>query len=123
MTDFLFVYGTLRSEESQSVLLAGLARKKATVLGSLWDLPAGYPALCLMGEETVHGELVEGVNPTQLQIIDAYEGVAEGLFRRVRIPVDWGLQRTEAWVYVMDSPHHHGGRPLTSGRWRRTRRR
>ena len=120
---FLFVYGTLRSDAKQSVLLAGCPRKKATVLGTLYSLPAGYPALCPVGSNTVHGELVEGIDEARLQILDAYEGVAEGLFRRERIAADWGLQRTEAWVYVMDAPHHHGGQPLPSGRWRRTRRR
>ncbi len=67
----------------------------------------------------MHGELVREVDEARLRLLDQYEGVAEGLYRRVQRDVDLGLRRERAWVYVMDHPVRRGGRLLTEGRWRR----
>jgi gamma-glutamylcyclotransferase (GGCT)/AIG2-like uncharacterized protein YtfP len=119
----LFVYGTLMTGASQAGLLAGLGRTTAMVRGSLWSLPAGYPALCLEGDDRVHGELVDPPSPRLLELLDRYEGVDEGLYRRVRVEVIVGLRPGTAWAWVMDAPRLHGGRAIPEGRWRAVRRR
>jgi len=114
----LFVYGTLQRGQPQGALLAPCRRVPASTRGVLWGLPAGYPALVPEGSEPVHGELVEPVDERLLGLLDHYEGVAEGLYRRVEIEVDVGLRRHVAWAYVMDHPEDRGGRRIPDGRWR-----
>ncbi len=118
----LFVYGTLCSDGDQGALLAHLSRVAATARGTLWDLPQGYPALG-PGERVVHGELVEPPDPRLLALLDAYEGVDEGLYRRVHVDVTVGLRTVRAWAYTMDDPRLQGGRLVADGRWKRARRR
>lgn len=124
MTTSLFVYGTLLGGAPQGALLARHERQPASLRGRLYHLPAGYPALDAQpqaGDPAVHGELVMRVDEARLRLIDRYEGVDEGLYRRVERDVDLGLRRIRAWVYVMDHPERRGGRLLTDGRWRRVR--
>jgi len=116
--DRLFVYGTLRGGQPQGALLAGRTRTEASTRGTLWAMPAGYPALQLVGDGRVHGELVQPVDERILAVIDHFEGVDEGLYRRVKVDVDVGLRRFAAWAYVMDHPARRGARRLTDGRWR-----
>jgi gamma-glutamylcyclotransferase (GGCT)/AIG2-like uncharacterized protein YtfP len=93
------------------------------VRGALWRLPAGYPALCLEGDDLVHGELVDAPDPRRLALLDRYEGVDEGLYRRARVEVVVGLRPMSAWAWVMEDPRARGGRRLPDGRWRSLRRR
>ena len=123
MTTHLFVYGTLRADGGHGHLLGGRRRVAATTTGALWHLPAGYPALDVHGTGTVHGELVSGVDDALLDLLDHYEGVAEGLFRRTLHPVRAGRTRVDAWMYAMDHPDRRGGRPVPDGRWTRGLRR
>lgn len=120
--DKLFVYGTLMEGQAQAGLLGAASRVPGTVRGALWALPAGYPALG-PGDGTVHGELVELRDPALLTLLDRYEGVDEGLYRRVRIEVRASLRLQLAWVYLMANPQRRGGRRLPQGRWRAPRRR
>lgn len=110
----LFAYGTLLSDSPQAGLLTGLARRPATTFGQLFRMPAGYPALVpgLNGE--VHGELVSDPGP-RLSLLDRYEGVSEGLYERVVIPVLAGGARLEAWSYVMPDAARRGGRLVRTG--------
>jgi gamma-glutamylcyclotransferase (GGCT)/AIG2-like uncharacterized protein YtfP len=119
----LFVYGTLMGGAPQGALLAGLRRSPATVRGRLYAMPAGYPALVLGGAARVSGELVQGVDPNRLVVLDRYEGVDDGLYERVQVEVDVGLERVSAEAYVMDHPERRGGRLVADGRWRRVARR
>lgn len=119
----LFVYGTLMSGNTQAAMLGRATRAASRVRGRLWSLPAGYPALEPIGEAWVHGELVTGVPPGQLAVLDAYEGVGEGLYRRVVIDAHVGLRTVAAWAWVMDRPQLRGGRAIPGGRWRSIRRR
>lgn len=122
MNTSLFVYGTLMQGQAQDGLLAGLPRTAASTRGTLWDLPAGYPALS-GGTEVVHGELVTGLDERLLELLDRYEGVDEGLYERVEIELSVGLRAEAAWAYVMEDPRRRGGRRVPSGRWQPTRRR
>ncbi len=92
----LFVYGTLRCGGEAAALLEGARRiAPATVSGALFDSGSGYPALMLAGGGKVHGE-VWRCPSALLRRLDEYEGVEDGLFRRVAIEVrDWAC-----WTYV-----------------------
>ncbi|HUE95594.1 MAG TPA: gamma-glutamylcyclotransferase family protein [Longimicrobiaceae bacterium] len=91
----LFVYGTLRRGGGMHSLLDGCRlHAEATVRGSLFDLGT-YPALVLDDRGTVHGEVWECPRETLLRL-DSYEGVGEGLFRRVRIEVG----SVPCWTYI-----------------------
>lgn len=114
----LFVYGTLRSDGPESGLLAGLGRKGARARGVLFRLPAGYPALRPGGESWIEGELVPWPGPARLALLDRYEGVAEGLFRRAELKVAADSALVSAWVYIMDDPRLRGGVAVGGNRWR-----
>ena len=110
------------ADADQGALLGDAERIPATTRGTLWGLPAGYPALSA-GAETVHGELVLLAHPQILGVLDRYEGVDQGLYRRVEIEVTARSRPHTAWAYVMDHPRSRGGRRIWSGRWTATRRR
>ena len=94
----LFAYGTLATPDASPAareLLAGCDRVgPATVRGTLYDL-GDYPALLLSGEDAVAGTLWR-CPVDRLPALDRYEGVAEGLFRRVGFRV----RGVACWVYV-----------------------
>lgn len=117
----LFVYGTLCKGQSQHGLVAHLNPRVAKVDGRLYSLSAGYPALSVTSKGWVWGELLEAPSDSLLQILDVYEGVHEGLFRRVNVDVFVGLTRHRAWTYIMDNPQKHKGSWIEGGRWRRVK--
>lgn len=114
----LFVYGTLMTDERQAGLLAGCMRQRATVAGSLWRMPAGYPAVILGASGRVHGELCRTPDARQLRVLDLYEGVDEGLYRREIVAVTYGLRQARAWIYLLNEAANRTGTPIKSGMWR-----
>lgn len=95
-TFHLFTYGTLGSRGGAGELLQGCERVRAAdVTGILYDAGA-YPALLL----TEDGQRVEGeiwsCPADRLPDLDRYEGVEEGLFRRIGVR-SGGVA---CWVYV-----------------------
>ena len=94
----LFAYGTLREAKPGTPggsLLAGCDRVgTGTVEGTLFDL-GDYPALLLSGDEPVEGTIWRCPSAL-LPELDRYEGVGEGLFRRVARRVDGHA----CWIYV-----------------------
>jgi gamma-glutamylcyclotransferase (GGCT)/AIG2-like uncharacterized protein YtfP len=106
VSDYLFVYGTLKSGFSHHKLLfcGGLQLVgTARVPGVLYDIPGeSYPAAVFgkSGSE-VEGELYR--IPTDghrtLDKIDMEEGVAEGLFARRLINVTIGEYKYPSWAY------------------------
>lgn len=114
----LFVYGTLRCGGSQEHLLGDRRRVEAWTAGTLWDLPAGYPALQRVGAGQVWGERVEPVSDDQLRMLDVYEGVPQGLYERVIVDVHVGHKVEPAWAWVMADPRGQHGKIVPGGRWR-----
>lgn len=93
----LFTYGSLASVAAgpAAELLAGCERvTEASVRGTLYDL-GDYPALLLSGSTEVPG-VIWRCPVERLPRLDAYEGVDEGLFRRVGVEVGG----VGCWVYV-----------------------
>ena len=118
----LFVYGTLLSTEHRAGFLESCSRTRATTEGILWRLPAGYPALQPTTDltATVHGELVTPIHPGLLTVLDLYESVETGPYRRVLVPVSVPGRKdlVLAWAYVVARPERHGGVRIPNGRWR-----
>ncbi|MET3292003.1 UNVERIFIED_CONTAM: gamma-glutamylcyclotransferase (GGCT)/AIG2-like uncharacterized protein YtfP [Brevibacillus sp. OAP136] len=71
----VFVYGTLCQGQRYHHIIAPFAKhtQKATVRGTLYDLPVEYPAM-IEGDNPVKGELVELQNvPEALRLLDELE--------------------------------------------------
>ena len=92
----LFAYGTLRDKGSSASLLRDCeAMGPAEIGGVLYDIDGEYPALVMYGASAVRGEIWRC--PVDiLALLDAYEGVDDGLFRRVGVEVGG----TACWTYV-----------------------
>lgn len=111
--DLLFAYGTLGPADPEAAARGGWAAD--AVRGRLFDL-GPYPALIDVDDlETgwVEGH-VRPVDRRELEgRLDPYEGVEEGLYRRVLVTTRKGRR---AWVYVYARPLPASARgPLT--RW------
>jgi len=97
----LFAYGTLAPETPDVASQEGWMAD--AVRGRLYDLGT-YPALVDHGDQDA--DWVEGyVLPVSLDqltgSLDSYEGVGEGLYRRVEATTRGGRQ---VWVYVYARP-------------------
>lgn len=92
----LFTYGTLRRGGAAAELLDGCELVgTGAVAGTLYDIDGAYPALVLAGAGRVEGEIWR-CPVDVLPRLDAYEGVAEGLFRRVGVRAG----DRACWTYV-----------------------
>ena len=117
----LFVYGTLCTGEENAGFLAGLPVEAARVKGQLYRLPAGYPALVADSAcRWVLGELVSLDGDVRLGVLDHIEGVEQGLFRRLPVPVEVGHRTVVAWAYLMERTQvrERNGVLIKRGDWR-----
>ena len=122
----LFVYGTLLRGEERDGMVLSLPVAAATTKGRLHLAPAGYPALELdptAGQ--VYGEVLTLESPAILTLLDLVEGVADGLYSRVQIPIESEDGPDHAWAYVMGTGQlrRAGCRPLKVRDWRALARR
>jgi gamma-glutamylcyclotransferase (GGCT)/AIG2-like uncharacterized protein YtfP len=72
----LFAYGTLQPGYAAYAQLCAdqvIAVEPAIVLGQLYKLPMGYPALILQGSQPVYGHRLRFANDTILSVLDDYE--------------------------------------------------
>lgn len=113
--DLLFAYGTLGPSSAADAARGGWLEDE--MRGRLFDL-GPYPGLVDLNDLTsgwVKG-YVRHIEPDELRgRLDAYEGVSEGLYRRVATTTRAGRR---AWVYVYARPLPEDARELTDGRWR-----
>jgi gamma-glutamylcyclotransferase (GGCT)/AIG2-like uncharacterized protein YtfP len=130
MTEYLFVYGTLRPEEAPEEIRAVVARLRpageGTVPGIIFDL-GEYPGAVIDpgSGQRIHGMVFElPADESVFGPMDGYEGfspedLAGSLFLRVkeRVELDAGGS-VEAWVYVYNLPPA-GAPVVASGRWLR----
>ena len=117
----LFVYGSLMEGEELHGYLSGLTSRPARTRGSLFRLPAGYPALVQQpGNQWAKGELFTLQSMARFSVLDLLEGVNRGLYERKKIPVEWQGQTLQAWAYVMNAKQvaDFGGKIIPSGDWR-----
>ena len=110
MSEFLFVYGTLRRGQPLHPYLAGSRTRfvgEGVIPGRLFDL-GDYPAAIADSRRfsTIRGEVHELLVPEEiLPVLDEVEGFDPGrretsLFERVEATVELENRRTlKAWVY------------------------
>lgn len=101
----LFAYGTLQNPARRAAVIGPATPcrviAEASIRGALYDA-GDYPVLRLSDAATdcVPGVLLE-LDDSALAQLDEYEGVATGLFRRVRCTVDVASGgAVDAWVYL-----------------------
>jgi gamma-glutamylcyclotransferase (GGCT)/AIG2-like uncharacterized protein YtfP len=99
----LFVYGTLLPGEERWELLEPFvvgAGSPDSVAGTLYDTGEGYPAASFAaGDRRVAGQVFQldgGRLDQALELLDEVEDAALGLYRRVRVVTDAGL---DVWTY------------------------
>ncbi|HSL84750.1 MAG TPA: gamma-glutamylcyclotransferase family protein [Thermoanaerobaculia bacterium] len=101
----LFAYGTLTDEAFVAGLLERPVRPETARLldFELLELEGfGYPTVFSAEGEEVQGVLYRGLTDEDLRRLDAYEGVGEGLYRRLTALVVAGEgEPEEAFVYLV----------------------
>ncbi|PFO74767.1 branched-chain alpha-keto acid dehydrogenase [Bacillus cereus] len=101
----VFVYGTLRKEQSNAHFMQGAIciADGAWMYCKLFDTNEGYPAMICSNEDKVYGEVYE-VNDDVLQKIDEleeYTGNAESdLYDRITKTIYLADREIRAFVYV-----------------------
>jgi gamma-glutamylcyclotransferase (GGCT)/AIG2-like uncharacterized protein YtfP len=123
--ELLFVYGTLLRGEDREGLVNQFDVRTAVTSGKLWRVPAGYPALQFSMEgNPIAGEVLSLDGTSVLSILDLYEGVRDGIYDRIRIPIQTDIGTEQAWAYVMSSAQlrRAGCVPLKVSDWRHYRR-
>lgn len=102
-TFMLFAYGTLNKPNAITTVLKDCERTgTAIVQGTLYNIDGNYAVLMMYGDTKVEGALWR-CPVTVLPEIDAYKGVAKGLFRRIganAAETDGGIAETPCWIYV-----------------------
>ncbi len=107
----VFAYGTLQDPQRLETVLGAVSRwrivGRGTVRGALYNV-GRYPALIFRRSavDRVPGAVIElERGPAALERLDAYEGVADGLYRRRRCRVTMAnSERTITWVYIYARP-------------------
>lgn len=116
MSDYIFVYGTLRKEFENK--MAGFLRQNAeyfqdgTMEGEMYDVGTYPAALYEEGAQTIiKGNIFKltGNRERIFEVLDLYEGVEEDLYIRALRPVRFGEEATEVlcWVYLFNSSTYH----------------
>ncbi len=124
--DYLFVYGTLLRGEERDGMVLSLPAQPAVTRGRLHMVPAGYPALEVTPDgKEISGELLTLESPAVLTLLDLIEGVADGLYSRVRIAVRTDEETLPAWAYTMGAAQLRRARcrAISVQDWRQLKRR
>ena len=98
----LFAYGTLRAGGRATGMLRDCEHVSPGELGGvLYDIDGDFPALVLYGNTPVSGDIWRCPNAL-LPVLDDYEGIEKGLFRRVGVRVRASVDALEipCWAYV-----------------------
>lgn len=103
-TFVVFTYGTLNSPNAYTTVLKGCENVgAATVQGTLYNIDGNFPAIMLYGDMPVAGVLWR-CPVERLPEIDAYKGVAKGLFRRIgtnaMVEANGTTVHQPCWIYV-----------------------
>ncbi len=117
MNNRVFVYGTLMSGFGNNRLMQGRLVGRATTAGMLYNLN-GFPGLRQDdGHGTVYGEVWD-IDDASLAALDRLEGVAVGLYDRIRVVAN--VERhgsVEAWAYQISQRHTVGRQLVPNGDW------
>jgi len=99
MSERVFVYGTLTDAERAGKVLDSFAYRGRATLSGLHRVEGTYPTLAPGG--SVRGRLLE---TPDIDALDRYEGVEDGLYVRVSVPVagDGAADDATTETYVGD---------------------
>jgi gamma-glutamylcyclotransferase (GGCT)/AIG2-like uncharacterized protein YtfP len=117
----IFVYGSLLSGQERGDLLGAFPKVPATVQGTLYRLAGGYPALVPSeGGRAIRGELVTAYRGV-LPVLDLYEDVPGGLYRRAAVValVDGTPTRCLSYVLREQDVRRRRAVRLDTDDWRR----
>lgn len=100
----LFVYGTLLNQE----FTENLVRKRLTYLpAKLYGFEKINPSdsfpynyIVPHDRREVEGILIKGLDEDSLKILDRYEGVDSGLYKRIKVQVLTNQGNIEAYTYI-----------------------
>jgi gamma-glutamylcyclotransferase (GGCT)/AIG2-like uncharacterized protein YtfP len=99
----LFVYGTLTDPALVRQLLGRMVPRRPARLPG-WRRAASphhpYPTAVPDPTAVLEGWLLEGLTPQDLAVLDDYEDVTAGLYRRIRVEVLVNDERRPAWLYA-----------------------
>lgn len=125
----IFVYGTLKPGENNYECYCKdrvLKVEAATVLGQLYDLPFGYPAMTI-GDSLVYGFLLSFADATILADLDELEDYSPNRSNEqneyIRVTVEaFDLKQQSlglVWTYLMEPERidQFGGTLLPHGKW------
>lgn len=119
----VFVYGTLRKEETNDhyLLNAKFLNDSCWIFGELYDTGMGYPAVKSHPSFKVIGELYE-VTDEELKLLDELEGFIEGatnnLYDRKKRMVYTRQGSHEAYTYYGADHLFLNARRIVSGDWK-----
>ena len=119
IVDRVFAYGTFRSGESARAMIAGHVDDTipATVIGTIYAFPEGYPGMVAEGDSTVVGEVLMLNDLTvAFALLDAYEG--DDYERTLkRVTLEDGTE-VWAWIYLLRDPTSvRNAELIPSGDW------
>ncbi|MED4228610.1 gamma-glutamylcyclotransferase [Neobacillus cucumis] len=121
---YVFVYGTLRKNESNHFLLkeATLIARQVWTNGRLFDTGLGYPAMKESMNDIVYGELYL-VSEEQLLRLDELEDYRpndrNSLYNRKKQVVFYDTGKIEAYLYFIAKHNENMLRiPISSGDWK-----
>jgi gamma-glutamylcyclotransferase (GGCT)/AIG2-like uncharacterized protein YtfP len=122
VVDRMFVYGSLRTGQSARDVIAPfvVGSEAATVRGSLYAFPSGYPGVVPDDGGAVVGEVLRLRElAAAFPLLDAFEGED---FIRVMVEATTATGPQWVWLYALTSPElaHHGVR-IEHGDWSRYR--
>ena len=108
MFNTIFVYGTLRDPDVLSRLLRRVPpMKPAKVEGyrKYFDQDAGFPMAIKEKGSVIDGALMTGIGSRDLSMLDDYEGIRKGLYKRITVQVMPAGSKApvEAFMYVKGS--------------------
>ena len=118
--DPLFAYGTLRDSDILAGVLgrdlAPSAIRPANAPGyrAVYCPGQVYPVLAIAPANTVIGQLLHGLTPADLAILDAFEGP---LYYRATISVSTEAGRETAWTYLPITPALAEATPWSLEHW------
>ena len=118
MSQYLFVYGTLRPGDVRWPILEPFvvdAGVVDTVAGTLHDTGLDYPAAIFGGGGVIHGRtfaLLEASLDRALTVLDEEEDTVGGRYTRVTVRTGAGL---DAWAYAYGTGLDLT--PIPSGDW------
>lgn len=120
MTDLVFVYGTLKRNNGNHLLLAASTFVgEAKIKGAMIAYSPNFPGVCAVGSDDIYGE-VYSVTPLTLHALDRLEGHPKFYERRKTIAFqENSLDGELVWCYFLPDQLLQEGhyQRIASGKW------